>query len=316
MRVLIAGDFDPCGVHLRHRRYLRAIGVDCRLAVRHCYRPEAEEADYWVERPRRPGEYADMRWFAREADIIQLLPAIAQPWTFQETTPRFESLILGATDWFNEPEFASVKKVVCFHGSLNAWANRKSYAEHWRSRGIPILATTIDYAWEMGATYLPSIVEGEGIRLRGDEPLTVLHSPTDPRLCRTSAFLDLCRDLEIPVTYLNGRPHEEVMAHKRTHAVGYDHMRGCFSVNSLENVAHGMVNLVGIDERYETVLDMPLPWPRIRDWSDLERWLVALKDPGETRVWQVRAREWFDEHWNPLAVARRIARIYEDILSG
>ncbi len=317
MKILVVGDFDPCGVHLRHRKYLRELGVDYRLAVKHCYRKEAEQADYWCDRPNGGRtEYADMRWFAKEADVIQLLPAIQQPWTFQETEPRFETLKFIETDWFGDPWFASATKAVCFHGSLNAWANRQVYADHWRARGVPILATTIDYAWEMGAEYLPSIVDcGGGIRLREDsERLRVMHSPTDPALCRTTDFLHLCRSLDVDVTYVTGANHENVLTHKRHHSVGYDHMRGCYSINSLENVAHGMVNLVGIDERYESALgDIPLPWPCIREWADLERWLVALRDPGETRRWQLRARGWFSQHWTPMAVAKRLLGVYERI---
>lgn len=328
MKILVVGDFDPSGVHLRHRKYLRELGVDYRLAVREAYRKEGQEADCCLERRggQRKSEYADIRWFAAQADIIQFLPVIGQPWSFQELEPRLgndaDDIQFGGIDW-SDPEFSRARRVVCFHGSRNALANRKRYSEFYRGRGYSILATTIDYSCEMSGEYLPSIVDIEhDPRLREDgEPLGVIHSPTDPDICSTDEFLRVCRELNIPVTYMTGRLHENVLTHKRHHHCGYDHLRGAFSVNSLENVAFGMVNLVGVLPCYrawlEDRLSVRLPWPEAETMEDVAYWLERLRDdPRETRTWQTKAIDWYRTEWSPQKNARRILNVYERILAS
>ena len=327
MKVLIVGDFDPCGVHLRQRKYLRGLGIDYRIAVKEAYREEAKEADYWLERkPLRKGEIAELRWFAMDADIIQFLPAIGQPWSFSSMTPRLGDDIyeipFGGIDW-RHSDFSRARKIVCFHGSKNARANLETYRAHYRGLGFPLLATTIDYAYEMGAEYLPTIVDirHEPMFRQDGEPLKVIHSPTDPDICNTDEFLLTCRELGIPVTYLTGRLHESVLSHKQGHTCGFDHLRGGFSVNSLENVAFGMVNLVGVNPSYrdwmQDRLGVSLPWPEVETMADVRGWLGALRDDaGETRRWQEKAIGWYRSEWSPERNAERIAAVYERILAS
>ncbi len=46
MRVLALAEFDAAGVLAGHRRTMRALGHDYRLAVRDVYRPERAELDW------------------------------------------------------------------------------------------------------------------------------------------------------------------------------------------------------------------------------------------------------------------------------
>lgn len=325
MKILVVGDFDPCGVHLGHRKYLRDLGVDYRIAVREAYREDAKQADYWIERPiRKKGEFAEMRWFARDADVIQFLPSIGQPWSFQESETRFgrdaDENPFDGIDW-SDKDFSKPLKVFFFHGSRNALGSLKEHREYYGRRG-PLLASTIDYSYELGAEYIPTIVDfRHEPRYREDaEALRVVHSPTDPSICNSEEFLGLCSGLKIKVTYLTGRSHESVLMNKRSHHAGFDHLRGAFSVNSLENAAFGMVNLVGVKPRYLDLLGslgISLPWPAIETMGDVGAWLERLRDdPSLTREWQRRASEWVSSEWSPERLAARIVSVYERILGA
>lgn len=303
MRILTIGEFDPAGVHLRHRRWLRKLGVDYRLAVRDLHRAEAESDYRWG--PDR--DHGPMYEFMRQADIVQVLPAIGQPWsTTYDNGPRNE---------FGDIDHPRV--VALFHGSAHAQRHCESDAATYRARGWSVAATTLDYVHRLGCEWLPPIVDCDGVApLRADnEPLMVVHAPTDIRQCQSSDAATVCISAGVRFTRIKDKPHAEVLATKLRHNAGYDHIRGAFSVNSLENARMGLVNLVGV--RPEYVPDgLELPWPVVQTMDDVAYWVARLKDDAATtREFQMAAREWSATVWSPEQIAERLLATYRRFLS-
>jgi hypothetical protein len=314
VKILTVAEFDPAGYHLRHREALRRQGVDYRLAVHAVYRPEGKAADWILGEKGREGA---LRAFAEQADVVQFCPSIGQPWSFSGTDPRFDDadfVPYGSIDW---PTLNLRRRVALFHGSLNAAANAERYAAHYKEHGFTVAATTIDYAHRMGATYLPAIVDLRGHEragLRMDrEPLRIVHTPTDFRACSSHEFVEVAASAGLNVTVVHNSQHGVVLAAKvRAHA-GFDHLRGCFSINSLENAALGLVNVVGVKDEYRHVLgDVTLPWPTVRTMGDVRDTLLDLReDAALCRHWQEKARTWAQTEWHPDVVAKRVIAAYE-----
>ena len=323
MKLLVVGEFDPCGVHLRQRKYLREAGVDYRLAVHDVYREEGHAAEWWINgRTTGTPDYDSLREFAESADIVVFLPSISQVWSHHDTVLRTPERDIyrpfGPIEW-GKLEIAG-RRVACFHGSLNAAANMEAYAALYRGAGFAIAATTLDYVHGMDACYMPSIVDllnVEPAALREDnERLRVVHAPTNRVLCSTSAFLETVNQVgKVIVTVLSDMGHEECLAVKRRGHAGYDHVRGSFSINSLENAALGLVNLVAVKERYRGWLlenyGIALPWPRAETMDDIGEIVRALRDDAEyTRDQQSLARTWYESQWHPRTIADHVLKAY------
>jgi hypothetical protein len=318
VKILTVAEFDPAGYHLRHARQLARMGIEYRLAVHSVYRPEGNQAD-WVRSKARCDEEA-LRAYAMDADVVQFCPAIDQPRSFSSTAPYLDDahrVPWGGIDWARLPMRG--KRVAVFHGSVNLAENAEFYARVYRAEGFEVAATTIDYAHRMGATYLPAIVDLHGHEKAGRrldaEPLRVVHSPTDLRVSSSHAFTDMAASCGVNVVIVHGATHEQALAAKSRAHCGFDHLRGCFSLNSLENAAIGLVNLVGIKDEYRHVLgDIPLPWPTVRTMDDVRDNLLDLRDDPELcREWQSRARRWSETTWHPDTVGARLLETYQRI---
>lgn len=337
MRVAVLGDFDPCCFALHYRTPLAALGVEIRLAVREIYWPEGMAADWWVASP-RGCDFGALRTYVYAADVVVICPAIGQPWS---STPPFlyRGLDIGQDNDGWDIEWGRIRgrRIALFHGSNLLSAHAERYGEDYRRAGWEIGATTLDYVARMGiggdALYFPPIVEavskGDAAPLRADRHgLRIVHSPTDQNACGTAQFTRLCSKLTVlpahadrpdrdSLSIYSGIPHDKMLRLKRMFHAGYDHMRGAFSINSLENTAAGLVNLVGVSPQcrglFVSLMGHDLPWPGIATIDDLEGWLVRLiESPAETRRYQTAGRAWFDEHWTKARIASRIA----DLLSG
>lgn len=340
LRVLCVAEFDPCGVHLRHRKYLRQCGIDYRLAVHEIYWREGVHADWWLRR--RTYDRAANRWdwarneslgdsdmedlaaFAEIADVVQFCPAIGQPWSCSPGAPRFErdadQRPYGPIDW--RELRISGRRVAYFHGSRNAQDHMAAYADAYRQRGFGILASTLDYVHGMQATYAPPIVdmlEWEPAPLRQPgERLRISHAPTDPQNCSTEQFLDHLKVIPgLTISVVMGVEHNICLVLKRRTHVGLDHLRGSFSINSIENAALGLVNLVAVKPEWREWLasrDVPLPWPAVETVEDVVEWVTRLRDDADlTQRLQRDARQWFETHWAPMKVARRVETVYSEL---
>lgn len=299
MKILMVGPFDACCVGLRQRKWLAPLGIDMRIAVSEKHWTEHAAIDWTL--PQDESYAAD---FAKTADLVVYLPGIAQPWSSQAGERVHERV----------PFESTAPKLFLFHGSVNAAAHMAHYAEHYGRQGS-IAATTLDYVAGMGCEYVPSIVDLQAkAGLRGaHEPLRVVHAPSDPRVCSTAEFRGIMPGRG-QIEYIHGKGHEETVRRKAKCHAGFDHLRGAFSINSLENAAMGLVSLVGMSD---AVIDAGeklgiLPdWPAVQNMDDVKYWLERLDaSPRETAQWQMRGYEWFQQNWHPASVAERIAAVY------
>lgn len=324
MKILAVAEFDPALVLSGHRRVMRAAGHDYRLAIRDAYTTQPL-TDWWLgDNPGKPqlGDLDELRRFAAEADIVQFHPAIGQPWSFSTLMPHLKyhgDFTFGDVDLFHVPG----RRITYFHGSRNAAANAALYAKHYRSLGFDIWTSTVDYVDWMDAKYAPPVINMEHLppaELRGDDdPLFVVQAPTDPENCHTAEIHEVCRRLGIVLNIVHKKPHADVIAAKQQAHAGFDHLRGCFSVNTLENMALGIVPLVGLSPARrrlaEQLLETQLPFPALETVDDLADVLYKLdEDPLATRLCQTAVRNWFTWEWSEERITSRLVRLYEEAL--
>lgn len=361
MRILALSAFDPASVVLSHRDLMRAAGHDFRLAVVRAYTERQQRADYVCERLVRrvedvaPGvSRVQMAWeklnpnleslreFAVSADVIQFHPGIGRgdgdwassPGSYQlplhEEAEVLERLRIPARSALRE----GVEEVAFFHGSVNAWYNRDHYkawsklGKDW-GHGEPILAgvaaSTIDYAHELDAAYLPPLVDVGDLRakLRGDDdPLLIAHTPTDRVACSTEEFLKAAQGLGIPVRFGEGMRHDDVLRLKAECNVGFDHLRGAFSTNTLENAALGLVPLFKLSEKYRGRFNAEcrdihvegLAYNRIAQSGGLRDAIRVLDaDPYWMRGQQRNARFWWETYFSAEPITKRLTKFYESL---
>jgi hypothetical protein len=362
VKILAVAEFDCAGVLTGHRRALRALGVDYCLAIRDVYnmpvQPDWIVADPTGEIPaglslvdvqrenRRVRD--ELLSFAEEADVIQFHPAIGQHWSYTTLEPRLddgEDEKLFGIDWRKINPRAH--RVSLFHGSRNAEANAALYALYWMKKNHRVWATTLDYTFRMGAAYAPpavdlrqtaSITVGEQATLQArrlieftaplrgdDDPLIAVQAPSDPDNCHTGIFLDACRRSGAVADLVVKRPHAEVVQRKlRAHA-GFDHLRGSFSVNTIENLALGLAPLVALRQEYWEILDREIGHPGeahpfatpgflfpFEDEEGFRKDLAKLaRDPALTRHRQYLARAWYERSWRPEIIGAKLKKMYE-----
>lgn len=352
MRILALAWFDPASVVLSHRNLMRAAGHDFRLAVVRAYTDKQREADYVCEQlvfERTPisllahtrrafweklsPNREELREFAAQADVIQFHPGIGHgdgDWASQDGgirpvgTECYETMASLGLE--NRDLAPSHREVYFVHGSRATWANRgelQTTAHDWgKWHGHRFATSTIDYAHELDAAYLPPLVDVGDLRarLRGDDdPLLIAHTPTDRIACSTTEFLKAAQGLGIPVRLGEGLKHADVLHLKAECNAGFDHLRGAFSTNTLENAALGLVPLFRLAAEYLARYDREgLSHPTgitnnngIRDLSSMLRHLSA--DPAFTREMQLSARRWWETYFSAEPITKRLLKFYEGL---
>jgi hypothetical protein len=279
--------------------------------------------------------------FTQQADVLQFCPCIGQTWadnpepsglSLNLEPPRMRLFKLPWAEWGKEKS-----KVAFFHGSTNLWKHRRCYSEHYQKLGYTLAASTIDYATEMGARYLPPsreletvlgvarhLLHSERAALRADDdPAIATHTPTNPHISSSQFFLDCCRRLGIVARFVTNQPIELVMRAKLASNIGFDHLRGSFSVNHLENCILGLAALCSLKPQYakrlveEQIDPPPTPLPddqQIVTEADLEKALLSLRDnPELTRFMQLKCRIWANKFFNDKAVGKRLVDFYTSL---
>lgn len=307
MRVLYASHFDPAGVMAGHRAALRAAGVEAYLALNADYR--AEGADGACPAP----------------DVLVVCPGIGSGapkcWATTSAFPAPEVDLPPEVRQIVEA-FPRAKRVAYFHGSTSLAANASAYAARYRGAGYVLAASTLDYAWALGAAYLPpAITIPSGVPSathRGDdEPLVVAHTPTNWAVCSTEALLSHAKSLGIDVRLATcTHPRTALVVKGLSHAT-FDHLRGSFSVNSLEAAALGSIPLFGtsLPVRARMVGECidPAPVHLTTCPAGLHEVLLRLRnDPALTRHLQGEARRW-SQQFTPAATAKRLVALYESL---
>ena len=314
MKILAVMEFPPASVPATHQKILRSLGIDYRIATKTAYMKT--EVDWCLDVDYTEG----LKEFAAQADIIQFHPSIGQPWSYQDLAPRFEE---PEKEPFGPIEgWPDVPKIYYFHGSRNAEANAQAYKDHYGHRGH-IWASTLDYVEWMDAFYAPPTFDYTALKAaplrQDDDELIIVQSPTDPENCHTKEFIETCRYLGVMYRLMHRKPHSLVMDVKAQCNMGFDHMRGAFSVNTLENCALGLVPLVGLTETRTAMLEelTGRASPFYPMTTQLEQAISHfIENPKTTRLYQLEARRWAFEVMDPTWWGERMRRQYETIYAG
>lgn len=345
MKILCIAAFDPASVVLSHRDLMRAAGHDFRLAVVRAYTERQQSADYVLyalhRSPVTPGVWSfswepqnpnldELREFAASADVIQFHPGIGMgdgDWASQEGKPRtlvdeYRAVLsaFGLTLDQLPP-----MQVYFVHGSRATRANVKQY-QMWLRGPIPglrVAASTIDYAVDLNAVYLPPFVDVGDLCAplrQDDDPLVIAHTPTDRVACSTEAFLEAAQRTGAVVRLGEGLPHAAVLSLKAECNAGFDHLRGAFSVNTLENCALGLAPIFRLEPRYlEKMWDLGIgeidPW--LSTFQNADQLPIVLQMlAGEvhlTRNIQRSARSWWYTHFSAARITERLLKFYEGL---
>lgn len=306
MKILYVSSFDPAGVMASHREALRLAGHECNLVVDRAY----ETA------PIRGDEGA-----IGVPDVLVVCPGIGtgmDEWPTTDGPPSF-TLPKQAEELVDKAEKRGIPRVALFHGSVNTAAHVDEYARHFRERGFVPAATTLDYCTWMDAAYLPPFVNDGGLRAplrenRQGAPFYLAHAPTNPDVCHTAEFFHFAVEVGAFTRFIHGHPHELCMKAKARCHAGFDHLRGAFSVNTLENAALGLVPLFGLTTANEERLRMEcvdLPPIMLRSAEDLRHVMLLLAESPElTRQLQEEARAWYERNFNRQRIVDRLEQFY------
>lgn len=307
MKLVFLSEFDPAGVMIQWREALRRYTPnECYVAFRQAFNHRADPDSQFPGRP----------------DVIVVCPGIGDGWvggndvdTFRPDLPSWVGDVLG--------KFQDAKRVALFHGSKQTWQFRDRYARHYRDLGFELLATTLDYAHELDCVYVPPAVDvgDRRSKLRGaNDQLVIVHTPTDPPNCHTREFLYWATTRGAQVSYASGWAHHLILDRKAGCHAGFDHMRGAFSVNTMEHAALGLVPIVGLRSPYRERLAAagyaPVPWPVVESEANLAEVITLLvQSPAKTREWQRQALEHWEANFRPELVAKRLSNVFEEVLS-
>jgi hypothetical protein len=305
---LALAEFDPAAVVLSHRDALALVGseaAEIRVALQKAYTPRQLAADWIAGRDGDEALDALIAW----ADVVQLHPGISQVDGLTDA-----AYFDGGHGW---PVSIDRKPAVHFvHGSRRTWQSRANF----RPSGELLAASTLDYATELKCAWLPPWIPDVYGRasLRADnEPLTIAHTPTDPKNCHTAEIVKWVQS-QFPAVRLNfrhGVPHTSAMQAKLDSNAAFDHMRGAFSVNALEACAVGLdTYCLLLPEYVATGFELGLiGTPFLASTSALFDQLEASSySPILTGMRQLECRRWFESNFNLRKTVERLERFYKE----
>lgn len=312
MKLLTIAEHDPAGVCLGHRDLLRAAGHDARVALHIAWSKRQQDAD-WIhsdaadgltnEPTRARGDTLELYDFAQKADVIQVCPAIPSP-----APPNEWGLEIGRIVVKRRLPIAAF-----FHGSRIAWQTRAVLKNEYKH--CARAASTLNYVTSMDATWLPPYVPLPTIAasLRtSDDPLIIAHAPTDRVQCSTNTFLEVAGREGAVIELMEGVPHEEVMRRKMLCNAGFDHLRGDFSVNTLENCALGLAPLISMTEENRKAMEAAgvlwAPTTIDPNAAGLARGIQFLEK--HTASVQQDALRWFLSYFSAEEITRRLEEFY------
>jgi hypothetical protein len=316
MRILYLSDFDPAGVMIAQRDALRIAKPDweVRVALRKSY---YHKSDPDTELHGKP-------------NVIVLCPGIGSGSTSSIGNDEF-TFHPEFSPWIGElrKQFKDSREVFYIHGSKQT----QSFLTEYRLglKGGIVAASTLDYAVDLDCHWLPPVVDSRGLGRaelhQAGKPLSIAHSPSDPTVCHTREFLYAAITQGVSVHYISGKPHHIAMSLKRNSPVGFDHLRGTFSVNTIEFAALGMVPLFGLSPDVADRMRLEgLTLPPIRLWyrdvdvsleDNLQKQIRILRDtPNLVQAAQGEAFEWYQQNFAPDKVVPRIVNFFESVMDG
>ncbi len=316
-RVLFAHDFDPAGVMVQWREAIRRAGGTAWVAGARAY---VHRADFDFA----PGHRSDFDQTCFRPDVIVVCPGVGDGSGGDPGRSGVELL----PPWVEEllAKWPKIPRVALFHGSLHCWPLREEYAHHWHARGFTLASTTLDYVTEMSkiapCAWLPPLVERAGaeegrmaVLHHPGRPLVVLQTPSDPIACGTQYFLNAVRMAgAIPLaSWLIA--HEKNLELKLRFSVGFDHFRGAFSVNALENAACGQASIFSLSaENCATMerLGVPVPSTAIEPAQKAleEKVRYMVEHPEVVEDWQDGCLAWWSSYFDEEAIVARLEAFF------
>jgi hypothetical protein len=310
VKICYLSEFDPAGVMIAQRDALRQFtDWDVSVGLRRAYCHKADADAGIMSNP----------------DVIVVCPGIGTGVAGGEATsvelPAWVEAILDACP--------SAKRVAYFHGSRDLTRQGFLYHDRYQMRGFHLAASTLDYASWMSIAWLPPVVSLNGYETaelwNGKNGLMISHAPSDPSVCNTRELLYSAITQGVGVHYISGRPHHQALALKRMHPVGFDHLRGAFSVNTIEFAGLGMVPLVGLHSSVKARMEeerlpmlpgaLSLVDGKSSELQLAERIRTLRDNVNCVQATQEAALNWYNENMRPDRVINRVTDFFEKVMS-
>lgn len=232
----------------------------------------------------------------------------------------------GTLDW---AEHAKGKmKAAILWGTPSVRANLIWYRDRAASKGWPILTCEPDiHRWLPEAHYLPRVIppiNDAAVKPRPDSPMAIvypggLEAHEGAWIIRETAAALKESHPDVMFGRCQDMTPAQVFEMKAKAHIGIDRIAvgtGSFSIESLENSALGLINIVWADPYAITLIARTIgagtcPWERI---ATPARLLEVLRhyaaDPSLRRAKMQETRQWFEKYWN----AQRMAQVMADVL--
>jgi hypothetical protein len=306
-RVLFAHDFDPAGVMIQWREAIRRAGGMAWVACTHAF---IHRADFDPTCPK--------------PDVIVVCPGVGDGSGGDPGRAGVKML----PRWVEEllAKWPKIPRVALFHGSRHCWPLRREYAKHWAARGFALASTTLDYVTDMGevapCAWLPPLAERAGAEdgrtaplHRPGRPIVVLQTPSDPIACGTQDFLNAVRTARAIPLASSLIKHPMNLELKLQFSVGFDHFRGSFSVNALENAACGQASIFSLSEENRATMEalgVPAPPTAIEPTRDAleEKVGYMVEHPEIVEDWQDECLAWWERYFDEEAILKRLEAFF------
>ena len=262
--------------------------------------------------------------YARTCDLIVELPCIGDHSRSLEETPAHVEQV----DDLFETYGVRAPRLAFFHGSRLLGRDWQQWSAAYTAAGYKLAASTLDYAGSVGGcVYIPSIVDVGDRRAEpyddpASSPIAVIAS-TDPMLNRSVELEAAAKRAGCRIKRITALTHAECLYIKAQAHVGIDQIRGTFAINSLENMALGLANVVDVPLEQRDLLkeSIGVEWqpnyPRLTSPQDVYVYVKWLTDsPIRLAAQQMASRRWFAANWRPEQIAAHVARKIRGILAA
>jgi hypothetical protein len=236
----------------------------------------------------------------------------------------------GTLDWRDLARNKRKAAILC--GTPSVRGNLAWYRDRFAAKGWPVLTCEPDiHRWLPEARFIPRFIQQDALNrrpcLRSESPMAVVY-PGKRDAHEGGAMMreTAARLKESSPDVMFGRyqdmPWQDVIEMKSRAHIGIDRIAvgtGAFGVDSLENSALGLINVVYCDPYTkallaETIETSDCPWETPATagalLSVLERYAA---NPDERAARMRQTRDWFTTHWKEEDMAPRLAKVLESL---
>jgi hypothetical protein len=275
---------------------------------------------------------AEAETAAQEADLVVFAAGLA-PGCLRDDAHLEDSdeQAYGTIHW---PDIITGKRCAAIlFGTPSVRGNLAWYRDRLMAKGWPLLTCEPDiHRWLPGSVYIPRLLArcGRDIPLGqpSDGSVAIIHAGRRSPVAGGTVFREAAAVLKDKFPFVSfGRyedmPHAEVLALKGNAQIAFDRInvgRGTFGLDSIENSAIGLVNVVYCDPYArallaETLGTRDLPWV-IADTKPalIDAVSQYLSDPECLAQAMHETRTWFETYWAEDKLAARVADGLTDLV--